>query len=260
MTKKAFTTLLAAFSILLCAFSVSPLPGTQAKPTITIQITSAVGSGGDGTFKMEVILSKEIMALLKNLPNFPETNVCSEFNGSLQGMSGWTKTEQDGGLTCTASTPFTDLDGLRSITKQAVPNGSFDRLEIAGGHFYYDLAANIGSSFTGDTNMPYGLDAWWIVEVPGTVVSTNADEKSGRTLKWNLMTLSGSTHLRAESTLSSSVLGIDPTLTVIGTLCLLACCCIILLAAGGLAFFLIRRKNGAPGKISAITRAGNPNS
>jgi len=242
MTRKAFSTLLAAFSILLCAFSVSPLPGTQAKPTITIQITSVVGSGGDGTFKIEVILSKEVIALLKSLPNFPETKVCSEFNVNLQGVSGWTETNQDGGLTCTASTPFTDLDGLRSITKQVFSNGSFDRLEIAGGHFYYDFAPNIGSSFTWDANMPFGLDAWWIVEVPGNVVSTNADAKSGRTLKWNLMTMNDSTRIRAESTLSSTGLGIDSTLAVIGTLCLLVCCCVIILIIGGLGIFLIRRK------------------
>jgi hypothetical protein len=242
MTRKAFSILLAAFSILLCAFTVSPRPDSQAKPSITMQVTSVVGSGGDGTFKMEVILSKEVIALLKSLPNFPETKVCSQFNANLQGVSGWTETAQDGGITCTASTPFTDLDELRSITKQAFGNGSFDRLEIAGGHFYYDLAANIGSSFTWDATMPFGLDAWWIVEVPGNVISTNADVKSGRTLKWNLMTMNGSTHIQAESTLSSTVLGLDSTLAVIGTLCLLACCCFIILIAGGLGIFLIRRK------------------
>jgi hypothetical protein len=242
MTRKAFSTLLAAFSFLLCAFAVFPHPGSQAKPSITMQITSVVNSGGAGTFKLEVILSKEVIVLLKSLPNFPESKVCSEFNTNLQGVSGWTETQQDGGLTCTASTPFTDLDGLRSITQQAFSDGSFNRLEIAGGHFYYDFAPNIGSSFTVDANMPFGVDAWWIVEVPGNVVSTNADVNSGRTLKWNLMTMNGSTHIRAESTLSSTVPGIDSTLTVIGTLCLLACCCVIILVAGGLGIFLIRRK------------------
>jgi hypothetical protein len=242
MTRKAFSTLLAAFSILLCAFSVAPRPGSQAKPSITMQITSMVGSGGAGTFKLEVILSKEVMAVLKSLPNFPETKVCSQFNANLPGVSGWTEKAQDGGLTCTASAPFADLDGLRSITKQEFSTGSFDRLEIAGGHFYYDFAPNIGSSFTWDANLPFGVDAWWIVEVPGSVVSTNADVKSGRTLKWNMMTMNGSTHIRAESTLSSTVLGIDSSLAVIGTLCLLACCCVIILIAGGLGIFLIRRK------------------
>lgn len=242
MTRKAFSTLLAAFSFLLCAFAVFPRPDSQAKPSITMQITSVVSSGGSGTFKLEVILSKEVIVLLKSLPNFPESKVCSEFNTNLQGVSGWTETQQNGGLTCTASTPFTDLDGLRSITQQALSNGSFNRLEMTGGHFYYDFAPNIGSSFNSDANMPFGVDAWWIVEVPGTVVSTNADVKSGRTLKWNLMTMNGSTHIRAESTLSSSVLGIDSTLAVIATLCLLACCCVIILIAGGLGIFLIRRK------------------
>jgi hypothetical protein len=205
---------------------------------------------------MELLLPKEVLAILKSVPNFTQSQICSGINGNLEGASKWTQTEVDGGINCLSSKPFANLDELISVTNQAVSSASFDRLEITGGHFYYDLSATVGSSFTPDANLPFGVEAWWIVEMPGNVVSTNADVKSGHTLKWNLLTAKGATNFTAESTIGSTILGIDSTLAVLGTLCALACCCVVLLIAGVLVFVLIRRRNAAAGTPAASPTPG----
>jgi hypothetical protein len=235
--RQPFFLLLAACSILLCAFSVSPRPGLQSKPMMTMQVTSVVGSSGSGTFKMELILSKEAMALLKSVPNFNQSNLCSGTNLNLAGASEWTQTEADGGITCLSNKPFANLDGLRTITHQAFNNGSFNRLEIRGGHLYYDFSADMGATFQQDASLPFGIEAWWIVEVPGSVVSTNADVKDGRILKWNLLKMSGQSRVTVESTVDN---GSSTTIAIVAFL-LCGCCLVILLIGGGIAAYLILR-------------------
>jgi len=243
MKKPPLALLIAALSFLLCAFSVPPQSGLQEKPAISIHITSTVESDGSGTFAVEIILANNVMALLKGLPSFPEGKICNEFDLGLEGFSEWTEEERDGSLTCEASKPFADLEGLKAITEQAFDGGSYERLEIKGGRFYYDLAANIDSSLAWETGMPFDIEAWWVVVVPGEVMETNADKTSGRTLTWNLMTMNSASHMRAESKISAGAAELDPTLLAVGAVILLVCCCAVILIAAGAGFFFLRRKN-----------------
>jgi hypothetical protein len=244
MRTRLFYPVLAILSILLCAFSISPK--MEEKPDIVIQITTEVGSDGSGEMKFEIIFSKEVLGVLKGLPGFPQDQICGQFNLNLQGGEEWIEQETDGALTCLATLPFADLDELEALTNDQFSGAHFDRLEIADGHFYYDLAANWTTAYDMGDLLPFGIEAWWIVKVPGDVVETNADKTSGRALTWNMLTMNQSSQLQAESKIGGGFLGIDPTLTVVGGVLLLGCCCVVLLIAAGAAFFFLRRKGNPP--------------
>jgi hypothetical protein len=241
MKKSAPVLLLAACSLWLLAFSAPSRPVRQGKPSVVIHITTAVSPDGSGTFAMEIVLGKDVLGLLRSFPDFGEQNVCDEFASGIEGFPEMTETEGDGSLICSASKPFADLEGLAAITEQAFDAGTFERLEITGGRFYYDLAANVDTSLAWDTGMPFGIEAWWIVKAPGEVVETNAENVSGRTLSWNLLTMNSASHLRVESKVGGAA-ETDPALLAAGAVALLGCCCVLVLIAGGAAFFLLRRK------------------
>jgi hypothetical protein len=244
MKKYLLSPLLAALSILLCAFSILPAPKAKEDMSMTLRFTTDITSDGSGTLGFEIDLSKEMMSLLKSSPGFSADSTCSTYFES--GYDDWeTKQEEhDGALTCSAKSAFEDLDELKSLVEGEGFNAKFDRLEIKDGHLYYDLTPNMtGSSIFGEagSEMPFKIEAYWIVNMPGEVVETNADETSGQTLKWNLMKMNAASHFRAESKLGGG--GLDPTLTVIGVIALLGCCCVVVLIAAGAAFFFLRRKN-----------------
>jgi hypothetical protein len=172
--------------------------------------------------------------------------------------SDWTEEDLGDKIRCHYSRSFGDLEELKTQTVKVFSSAHFSRLEITGGHLFYDLAWNTDVSYQSTEDAPFTLQFLWILKMPGDVVSTNASQTSGRTLTWNLMTLNRSSHIQAESTLSSSILGIDPILAALGAFVLLGCCCVLLLAAGGAGFFLIRRKS-ASANSPVVADAGSPN-
>ncbi|MGB7540177.1 MAG: hypothetical protein WBM17_16675 [Anaerolineales bacterium] len=241
---------LALVSILLCAFTIAPAPRPAADPSMAVRFTTDFSSDGSGKLSFELELSREMMALLKSAPGFDEENTCATFFESA--YDDWEISEKnlDGALTCAAETAFKDLDEYETLVEGDLGGAEFTRLEIDGGHLYYDLMPKVaGSSIFGELESGAGFDieANWILNMPGEVVDTNADEKSGQTLTWNLLEMNASSHIRAESkTGGSGLLGLDPTLTILAVIGLLGCCCLVILIAGGAAFFFLRRKKTAP--------------
>jgi hypothetical protein len=232
-----------ALSFLLAAFSIPPRSASAQKPILTIEATSQIGTDGSGTFVIDLTVDKNAADLFQALPNSSDNSICESFTlESDSAGSKWTEEKTGDGTRCHHSQPFQDLDGLKTLTEKDFSPAHFNRLEIADGHLYYDLAwnTNVGSGFA--ANNSFALQAYFILKMPGDVVKTNATKTSGRTLTWDLTTLDKSSHIQAESQLGGSVLGMDPTLAVFGVIILLGCCCVLLLVAGGVGFFLIRRK------------------
>jgi hypothetical protein len=249
---------LLALSFLLAAFSIPPRPASAQKPVITQEITSQIHSDGSGTFSMDITFDKNAIALFQSDLSNSGANICDTFKlVSVAGLE-WTEEKVADGTRCHGSRPFQNLDGLKSLTENALSPASFQRLEIANGHLYYDLPLGIDFSSESTANNAYVIHVNFILEMPGDIVSTNATKTSGRTLTWDLTTLNRSSHIQAESKLGGSVLEMDSTLAVIGVLILLGCCCVLLLAAGGVGFFLTRRKS-ASGKPAAAGGAGTSN-
>jgi hypothetical protein len=233
--------LLAVCSLLLTSFSAAPPPVVEEEPAMVIRITTTVNADESGTFKLEIVLTKELLGMLRSFPEMAQAGVCDDFSTGIEDFPAMTESESDGSITCSAYKPFDDLEGLRAITEDSFDAGTFQQLEIDGGRFYYDLAANIDYAFTWETGMPFGMEAWWIVRIPGDVVDTNADTVSGHTLSWDLTTMNSTSHMRVESKIGGGG-ELDPTLLAAGGILSLGCCCAVVLIAAAAGFILVRKK------------------
>jgi hypothetical protein len=233
-------------ALALCAFSAAPAPASETDPSMGVRITSDFTSDGSGTVSVEIALSQEFMALIKSFSVKDDAYTCQTFFESAYDDWKTTEKDSDGALICTAETAFEDLDAYKHLVVGDFSGASFTRLEIDGGHLYYDLMPHMaGSSILGEMESGSGFDveAYWILKMPGEIVDTNADEKVGQTLTWNILEMNAAAHIRAESKIGGGgVLGLDPALTILGVIGLLGCCCLVILIAGGAAFFFLRRK------------------
>ncbi len=254
MKKHFLLPLLALGSILLSAFSIAPPPASKAGPSMAVRFITDFKSDGSGGLSFEMELSQEMMALLKSAPGFDSSSSCKTFFQSTYDKWEMSEKESDGALTCTASATFTDLDEYKTLVVGEYGSASFTRLEITGGHLYYDLIPGLaGSSLFGEGQSMTVIDvtASWILNMPGEIVDSNASETSGQTLTWNLLELNSASHIRAESKTGGGALGLDPTLTAIAVIGLLGCCCLIVLIAAVVLFFVLRKRNN-PAPAAAV--------
>jgi hypothetical protein len=254
MKKQFLLPVLALGSILLSAFSIAPSPAVKADPSMAVRFITDFKSDGSGELSFEMELSKEMMALLKSAPGFDSGSGCETFFQSTYDQWEMSEKESDGALTCTASAAFTDLDDYKTLVVGEYGNASFTRLEITGGHLYYDLIPGLaGSSLLGEAQNAAGFDvtASWILNMPGEIVDSNASETSGQTLTWDLLKINSTSHIRAESKIGGGALGLDPTLTALAVIGLLGCCCLILLIAAVVLFFVLRKRNN-PAPAAAV--------
>jgi hypothetical protein len=246
--------LLAFGSILLSAFSAVPSPAEKTNPSMAVRFITDFKSDGSGGLSFEMELSKEMMALLKSAPGFDSSSGCKTFFQSTYDKWEMSEKENDGALTCTASATFTDLDEYKTLVVGEYGSASFTRLEITGGHLYYDLVPDVaGSSLLGEAQGAGGIDvsASWILNMPGEIVDSNASETSGQTLTWDLLKFNSTSHIRAESKTGGGALGLDPTLTALAVIGLLGCCCLIILIAAVVIFFVVRKRNN-PAPAAAV--------
>jgi hypothetical protein len=249
MKKHFLFPLLALGSILLCAFSIAPKPASQANPSMSVRFITDFKSDGSGGLSFEMELSKEFMALMKTYATGDNAFSCNTIFQSSYDNWEMSEKERDGGLTCTAATTFADLDEYKTLIVGEYGSASFSRLEITGGHLYYDLIPDIsGSSLFGEgqSMTVINVTASWILNMPGEIVDSNASETSGQTLTWDILKMNSESHIRAESMTGGGALGLDPTLMAFLIIGLLGCCCLVILIAGGAAFFFLRRKKTAP--------------
>jgi len=245
MKKKWFA--LGMLPILLFAFSAAP---ARADADLAINVTTTVKADGSGTLDAEVSFSKNAVDWLLTLgmPGFSVDSMCSGFvMGENQSIAWKQESQPGGGTVCSSQATFANLEELKSLTGEYLSQATFTRLEITGGHFYYDLASNSEGATNFGPMSPITVGGSWILKVPGDLLDSNADKVNGLVLTWDLTKVAAGTHFRAESKLGG---GLDPTVVIVGGILLLGCCCLVILIAGGAAFFFLRRRKasaaGAP--------------
>jgi hypothetical protein len=229
--------------LLLFAF-VPSSPVLAGDADLTMKITTTVNTDGSGTLDAEVSFSKAALAFLKSIypQSFSVDSMCSSFVTGANEAIEWEQEDQPGGGTvCLSQQTFADLNELKSLTGEFILEATFERLEISGGHFYYDLVSNSENETALGPMSPITMAAYWVLKVPGEVVSTNADEVQDLTLTWDLTKVGVGSHFHAECNLGGVF---DPILMTAGAV-LLLCCCLVILIAGGAAFFFLRRKKSA---------------
>ncbi|MBN2085310.1 MAG: hypothetical protein JW748_08780 [Anaerolineales bacterium] len=243
MKKNIRFSMLALASILLSGFSMAPAPAAMKDPSLGVQIISDFNSSGSGKLSFEIEMSQEFMTLMKSFGASDDDFTCDTFFESSYDDWEMTEKNRDGALLCTAVTSFEDLDGYEDLIVDDFSGASFSRLEIEDGRFYYDLDPNItGSSAFGEVEegMGFDIEMYWVLKMPGEVVETNADEKNGQTLKWNILELNSSAHIRAESKIGGTL---DPTLMIVAAIGLLCCCGFLVVIAAVVLFLVLRKKN-----------------
>jgi hypothetical protein len=248
MLEKVLT--LGLLSLLLPAFSAAPARAGEAD--LAIRITTTMNASGSGTVDAQISISKTAVDWFQSMgmPAAAVNSMCSGIVVDADQSITWKQEGQpSGGTICTAQIPFADLDELKSLSANLFTGGSFTRLEITGGRFYYDLEAITDYQSVAGPMAMITISADWILKVPGELVSSNADEVNGRVLTWDLTKVHSGNHLQAESKIGGGGLaGLDPAVTVVGILLLLGCCCVLVLIAAGAAFLILRRKNASAPK------------
>jgi hypothetical protein len=140
---------------------------------------------------------------------------------------------------CSYQSPFTSLDDLVSL--YGTSGTTINQVSLDGNRLTYDLSLDLGS----DTDLTSDVIVNWIVTMPGKVVETNADDRQGNTLTWNLVN-GEVNHIRAVSDTSSGLdFGGNNLYYIIAGLCLCLCVIVVIIVAVVL-FFVLRRKKNAP--------------
>jgi hypothetical protein len=123
MNKRLVVPLFAAFSFLLCGFSIPPAPAGEGDASITFTVTSAFSTDGSGDMSVEVALSQGMIIMLKSYPGFNEDTICASFMES--SYDDWEGSEQktDGAVTCIEETAFADLEAYKDLVTGDVSGG-----------------------------------------------------------------------------------------------------------------------------------------
>lgn len=145
------------------------------------------------------------------------------------------RVEQRGAQTwCIVDIPFSNLRQLRDVYEDSF-SMDVNRLEIVNETFYCDLTWDLEGL---QEESSYPIEAVFRLITPGTVTSTNADVRSGRTLTWYLDEDGENDILAVSSTRST-----DWVWWLVGSLC---CLCLgVLVVAGiiGLVVYLRKKQS-----------------
>ncbi len=195
---------------------------------------------GSGELRTEVGFTAEERQNLED-----QSGGSQDFCNTQQATSDATVTEeQRGGETwCITTRKFADLDELKRLyTEQK--GVTVNRLEIAGGKFYYDVDVDTSSPDSGLANV---TALTWTVTLPGTPITHNAAQVEGKTLVWTLAPKSGTVNLRAESEAIRPDSSLPLLPLALGGVMVLCLCGVALLGGVG-AFFLLRRSRQPPAR------------
>ena len=209
------------------------------------QATTTLDPDGSGELRTEAGFTAEER---QNLENQSGNKGSGDFcNSSGQTPPDVTVTEEQRSdeTWCVTTQRFDDLDELRRLYEKQ-KGIRINRLEIAGGTFYYDVDVDT-SSKTSDFSAFSAIT--WTVVLPGTPVYHNAAQADGNTLTWHLTPRSGTVNLRAQSEVAESTSNLP---LLVGGVIALALCVGTLLGGAGV-FFLLRRSRKPLDKGQAVS-------
>lgn len=203
-----------------------------------INIITDIKSDGSGAYIQEIGMTTD------GLSDFgmDAASFCDEMGKDMPpGMSARQET-RDKETWCIFETNFASLDELKNLYSET--DTRINQIVIADGQLIYDITLDM----TGDSGdmAGMGLNANWIVKMPGRVIESNATEQNGSTLTWKLK-IGQENNLRAVSKTGGVGLdlGGDWIWYILGGGAFLCLCCFVPLVIGGLVFFFVRKKKAA---------------
>lgn len=135
---------------------------------------------------------------------------------------------------CIFESSFNSLAELQTIYDSM--DVTTNQLSITNGTVTYDVNLDL----TDSSNTTGAVEMKWIVTMPGSIRSNNADEVNGRTLTWNLMAGAGN-HIQASSASTDYTIWI---IVAVGLACL---CGVAVVVIAVVVFFVLRKKKAAAG-------------
>ncbi|MCC6190488.1 MAG: hypothetical protein IT318_15780 [Anaerolineales bacterium] len=217
----------------------------------TLHLATEVEPGGSGEFRTEVGFNQLDQQGLEGLGMSPE-QFCEDLQSD-QGMpiaSPVTVVERGDEIWCIVTMPFQSLDELRQLY-DGMEGVDVNQLALTSSEFTYDVDVEFSEasiSELGDVPVEFR----WVVAMPGTVRSDNADESDETTLIWYLSP-GEAVNARAVSGVGGSDLvtlpgtgGLGRTELILIGLAGLCCCGGLAAALGAGAFFLSRRGRSNP--------------
>lgn len=211
-----------------------------------LNVITDIKSDGSGAYIQEIGMpTEELSALGMEADAF-----CDQVGQDLPaGMSARQETRNEEETWCIFETEFASLDELIALYSQT--DTRINQIALADGELIYDITLDMSGESSGMPGM--GLNANWIVKMPGKVIESNAAEQDGNTLTWKLV-LGKENNLRAVSKVGGLTFdfGGDWIWYIIGGGAFLCLCCFVPLVIAAAAFFLLRRKKQAETTASAL--------
>ena len=215
-----------------------------------VNVITDIQSDGSGAYIQEIGMATEDLSGL----GMDAASFCEQVGTDMPaGMSARQET-RDQETWCIFETKFASLDELIALYGQT--DTRINQIVIADGELIYDITLDMSGETDSMTGM--GLNANWIVKMPGRVVESNATEQNGSTLTWKLA-LGKENNIRAVSKLGGIGLdlGGDWIWYLLGGGAFLCLCCFLPLVIGGAAFFFIRKKKASASEPQPVGQSPN---
>lgn len=214
-----------------------------------INIITDIQSDGSGSYTQEIGMPTEDLSGL----GMDAESFCAEMGKELPpGMSARQETRNQDEIWCIFETQFASLDELIALYSET--DTRINQIALAGDELIYDITLDMSGE---SGSLPgLGLNANWIVKMPGKVIESNATEQNDRTLTWKLQ-IGKENNLRAVSKVGGTGLDLGGgwiAYVLGGGVFLCLCCFIPLVLGGGAGFYFWRKKQAAAPQPSAPNR------
>jgi len=205
-----------------------------------INVITDIKSDGSGMYIQEIGMPTEDLSGL----GMDAESFCKEMSNDMPpGMSARQETRNKDEIWCIFESKFDSLEDLQKLYSET--DTRINQMVIAGDELIYDITLDMSGESGSLPGM--GLNANWIVKMPGKVIESNATEQDGSTLTWKLQ-IGKENNIRAVSKVGGAGLGLggDWIAYVLGGGVFLCLCCFIpLVIGGGAGFYFWRKKQAA---------------
>lgn len=204
-----------------------------------VNVITDIKSDGSGAYIQEFGMTTEDLSGL----GMDAETFCDEMGNDMPaGMSARQET-RDKETWCIFETQFASLDELQKLYGET--DTRINQIVISDGELIYDVTLDMSGE--SDSMAGMGLNANWIVKMPGKVIESNATEQNGSTLTWKLA-LGKENNLRAVSKVGGAGLDLGDNWIAYahgGGVFLCLCCFLPLVIGGGAGFYFWRKKKAA---------------
>ncbi len=205
-----------------------------------LNIITDIKSDGSGAYIQEIGMpTEELSGLGMDAESF-----CNEMGSDMPpGMSARQETRNEDEIWCIFETEFASIDELKALYGET--DTRINQIAIAEGELIYDITLDMSGESSAMPGM--GLNANWIVKMPGKVIESNATEQNDTTLTWKLE-IGAENNLRAVSKTGGASLDLGGdwlTYLLGGGVFLCLCCFLPLLIGGGAGFYFWRKKKAS---------------